>query len=654
MSDLRTAIQALGSSAPRTHRHRFRAVGHLPLVAADALLVCLAYSVALALRFDGQPPVEHWQRLPAFLLLAVVVYVALHGCLGLYGPLWVQAGAREAGNLVVGSAVATTALTGTTLLGGDERALPLSVPLTAGALGLLMLGGVRFSQRLLAARGEHAHPGGDGTPVVVVGAPGQVRLVLAQMRSQPAVGLRAVAVVTDKCSAWGRTILDVPFDGPVESLPAVVRRWGAQQVLLVRTGTEENEPDIGRLTDLAHLADVPMKVMPSLFETSGRTPRLKDIRDVSIEDLLGRPPIDIDDAAVRRAIAGRRVLVTGAGGSIGSEIVAQLSLLGAADLVLLDHDETHLHDAMARLHGPARAVLGDIRDEAFVMQLFAQARPDVVFHAAAHKHVPILESFPCEAVRTNVLGTDVLIRAALRYGTGRFVAISTDKAVNPSSVMGATKRLAEQLVLQRPGADQKYCVVRFGNVLGSRGSVVPTFLQQARSGGPLTVTHPDMTRFFMTTREAVQLVLQAAASSEGGELFMLDMGEPVRIVDLAERIIDLTASRGDGELKIEFTGLRPGEKLVEELASGDESVEETTHPKIRRVRSPLVPSEVLFPGVVALGRCAQSRAEELARDLLFTLAQPAQVPPPPEVLDLTDDALQAAHEPGGSVSAGVR
>ncbi|MGB8652209.1 MAG: nucleoside-diphosphate sugar epimerase/dehydratase [Mycobacteriales bacterium] len=603
------------------------------LVVFDAGLVSLAYLLALLLRFDFDVPASSWNRFPGFLALALVVYLFLHAWLGLYGAVWRQAGAAEAWQLLVASTAATVALLAAAALPSPVRPVPLSVPLDAGALGLLLLAGVRFRARVLAAR-PATPAAAPGVRVVLVGPVAAARAVMQQMRGEAEAGYVPVAVVTDEAHAWRRDLSGVPVLGPVADLGAVAARYQAEQVLLVfgASGREQ----MTRVLDVVKEAGLVAKTLPTLHETMGRQAGLRDIRDLSIADLLGREQVRIDDAAVRQIIAGQRVLITGAGGSIGSEIAAQVSQLGPSQLILLDHDETHLHDAMSRLRGPAQPVLGDLREERFVDALFEQAKPQVVFHAAAHKHVPVLEDFPSEAVRTNVLGTEVLVRAAARHGTERFVGISTDKAVSPTSVMGASKRLAEQIVHHLGPADRRFCCVRFGNVLGSRGSVVPTFVRQVQEGGPITVTHPDVTRFFMTTEEAVQLVLQAAATSEGGEVFMLDMGEPVRIVDLAERIIALADLPPGRQIEIAFTGLRPGEKLTEQLHSEVEKVQPTTHSKIHLVRGPAPPARLLFAGIAELAERAAVRDEPGTRSLLLELART------PDELCLDGEVLVAA------------
>jgi FlaA1/EpsC-like NDP-sugar epimerase len=362
---------------------------------------------------------------------------------------------------------------------------------------------------------------------------------------------------------------------------------------------------------------------------------------------------DLD--AVRALLRGRRVLITGAGGSIGSEIARQVAGVEPAQLLLLDHDETHLHDVCAGMSASVAAgrtvqLLADIRDRDVLLRLFERHRPEIVFHAAAHKHVPVLEQYPCEAVRTNVFGTENLIEAATAVGVERFVFISTDKAVNPSCVMGASKNLGEQLMLTAGGLGTKFCAVRFGNVLGSRGSVIPTFVRQVKANGPVTLTHPKMTRFFMSIPEAVQLVLQAAAMcSTGGEIYVLDMGEQVSIYDLAHRMIRLAGRRVGEDIEIRVVGVRPGEKLTEELHTDDEELRATVHPSIRRLVARDVSARRLREGISRLrahtrdGDDAAVRAEvfRLTRPLLRPLV-PAPSPSPAPECPPTGPAVREA------------
>jgi FlaA1/EpsC-like NDP-sugar epimerase len=350
------------------------------------------------------------------------------------------------------------------------------------------------------------------------------------------------------------------------------------------------------------------------------------MRDVSIDDLLGRTEVVTDLDAVRAVLHGRRVLITGAGGSIGSEIARQVAECEPAALLLLDHDETHLHDVSTSLDSPHRQVLADIRNHDRIHRVFHEHRPEIVFHAAALKHVPLLETHPCEATATNVVGTRNVLEASSSVGVERFVFVSTDKAVEPSSVMGASKRVGEQLVLShaRPGAP--WCAVRFGNVLGSRGSVIPTFMRQIAAGGPVTVTDRRMSRYFMSIEEAVQLVLQSTVLARGGEVFVLDMGVPVRIYDLAVRMIRLAGRRVGADVEIVITGIRPGEKFTEELHTPFEAPADTVHPSISRLDPRPVDAAAVSEGTDRLQRLALHARDDEVRALLFDLASHADEP----------------------------
>ncbi|MGH9079939.1 MAG: SDR family NAD(P)-dependent oxidoreductase, partial [Acidimicrobiales bacterium] len=396
-------------------------------------------------------------------------------------------------------------------------------------------------------------------------------------------------------------------------------------------------------------AGLTMKVLPGvshLVKGSGPGTSLRQLREPQIEDLLGRDAIPIDLATVRRSLEGRSVLVTGAGGSIGSEICRQVADLDPAVLVLLDHDETHLHDTVATIAGPTEQALVDIRDRSAVTDVFNRYRPEVVFHAAGHKHVPVLEEHPVEASATNVFGTLNVVTAATGVGTQRFVQISSDKAVRPSSIMGATKRLAEQIVLAHAPRGASYCTVRFGNVLGSRGSVIPTFSRQIANGGPVTVTDARMTRFFMSVEEAVQLVLESSMLSDGGgEIFMLEMGEPVRILDLAERMIRLSGYRVGGDVAIDIIGARPGEKFNEELRTPEEEILTTYHPYINQLIPITVGPQQFATGLEQLREATAERDSASVRKLIFAIAASSGSPQYVEVTSDSDLASVAADPP---------
>ncbi len=458
---------------------------------------------------------------------------------------------------------------------------------------------MRFQSRLFSFRRRIAHD--EPTRVLVVGAGEAGSMVVRDILRSHELGLVPVGYVDDDPRKIGLSLHGIRVQGSRAALETIAKRTEADQVLLaIPSATSDLVRDIASQCEEVGLT---LRVLPTVRETVNGRVTARDIRDLSIEDLLGRQQVEMDDEAVRGMLAGRRVLITGAGGSIGSEIVRQVLMFEPAKVVLLDHDETHLHDVMSELDPsrPVACALADVRDRDRILEVFWLERPDVVFHAAAHKHVPLLEDHPAEAFRTNVLGTANVVEAASAVGVGRFVLVSTDKAVRPESVMGASKWFAEQIVRSLQARGSVMCAVRFGNVLGSRGSVIPTFLRQIASGGPLTVTDPSMARFFMSIQEAVCLVLQAAAMSSGGEVFTLEMGEPVNILDLARRLIHLSGRVPGRDVRIEVVGRRPGEKLIEDLLDPKE------HPAGERSRRDHgVPSPGAGPGGAQARRFASS------------------------------------------------
>jgi FlaA1/EpsC-like NDP-sugar epimerase len=550
-----------------------------PLAALDLGVVCFSYLLTLALRFDGSVPDRYWSSFWRFLPVAVAIYLVVNKLGGLYGQMWRYASAQEARRIILTGCVAGVAVVNASVLvglatdGRGLRALPLSVTIFGAVLTLLGTGAVRFQSQLFAPR--RPAPEVERRSVLIVGAGSAGSMILKDLLRSPSLGWHPVGLVDDDRRKVGRRLHGVPVHGPRAALPRLVKELDVDVVLLaIPSATSELVREVAALCEQAQ---VTLKVLPSVHETVGGRVSVRDIRDLRIEDLLGRQQVETDLEAVAAMLRGRRVLVTGAGGSIGSEIARQVASFGPASLVLLDHDETHLHDAVMSLDEfreelteatglidlvaaemQLETVLADIRDRERVFGVFVRHQPEIVFHAAAHKHVPVLEHHPAEALATNVLGTANLADAAVANGTERFVLISTDKAINPVSVMGTSKWLAEQVVRSLQNGHSVLCAVRFGNVLGSRGSVIPTFFRQIARGGPVTVTDPNMTRYFMSVQEAVQLVLQAAALSTGGEVFTLDMGEPVRILDVAERLIRLSGRIPGRDVPIAITGVRPG------------------------------------------------------------------------------------------------
>jgi FlaA1/EpsC-like NDP-sugar epimerase len=590
-----------------------------PLAFLDLGVALSSYLLTLVLRFDGSVPDRYWAAFWAFLPAALTSHLLVNLLCGIYGPMWRYASVLEARRIVragiIGGLGVVLANLLVQLVSGGPRALPLSVTIFGAVLNLLGTGAIRFQSRLFAARQRSLHSGRHRVLIVGAGAAGS--MMLKDLLHSPSLGLVPVAVVDDDRRKLGRRLHGIPVLGTLTAIPRLVDRFEVNAVLLaIPSATDDLVREVAALCERA---SVTLKVLPSVHETVGGKVTARDLRDLRIEDLLGRKQVETDLEAVKAMLRGRRVLVTGAGGSIGSEIARQVASFGPDSLILLDHDETHLHDAVMSLDEyrddlsaaatdidlvaagmRVEVVLADIRDRERVFSVFMRCRPDIVFHAAAHKHVPVLELHPEEALATNVLGTANLADAAVATAAGHFVLISTDKAINPRSVMGASKWLAEQVVRSLQSEQTVLCAVRFGNVLGSRGSVIPTFFRQIGRGGPVTVTDPDMTRYFMSVQEAVQLVLQAAALSSGGEVFTLDMGEPVRILDLAERLIRLSGRIPGRDVPIQIIGARQGEKTAEDIVAPDEEPVPSSHPAIVVSRPPVPDRAVVHRALAQL------------------------------------------------------
>ena len=516
---------------------------------------------------------------------------------GLYRGIWMFASLPDLKRVLRAVAFSTIALMAFfAFYRQGQQVVPRSLLVLYPMLLLLYMGGGRAAYRMWK---EHRLYGGliaQGKPVVIVGAGrGGAMLVRELERS---ADWRVVGLVDDDRSKWGRELSGNPVLGGIEDLPEVLALEKASHVILAMPSAAAEA--CRRATDLAVEAGAHVFTVPGLEDVMAGRVAISSIRPVEIEDLLGREPVWIDTPHVAAMVAGKAILVTGAGGSIGSELCRQLARFAPARLVLFEQSEFALYtlEQWFSVHMPNVALVslaGDVKDAARLNEVFAEHRPQVVFHAAAYKHVPLMEvGNAWQAVRNNVLGTLRVAECAARSGAERFVLISTDKAVNPTNVMGATKRLAEMVceALHRQGGVTQFEMVRFGNVLGSTGSVIPKFQEQIARGGPVTVTHPEITRYFMSIPEAAQLVLQAAAMGQGGEIFVLDMGAPVRIVDLARKMIHL-CGYADGEIRIEFTGLRPGEKLFEELLADAEQTRQTPHPKLRIARAREVDEDFL-------------------------------------------------------------
>ena len=551
----------------------------VPLAMLDAAVVVPAYLVPLVLRFNGAVPSKNWRDFWILLPAIALIHLLNNYLFGLYGQMWRYAGVQEARRVVLSGITSLVLVFGLVLLvGRASHPLPLSVAVLGSAAAMMVFGAIRFQSRLFGFRRRSVEQGG-GTRVLLMGAGDAGAQVLTDIHRNPELGLQVVGLVDDDPRNLGRALHGATVLGGRSSIPALARQLGADQLLMaIPSATSDVIRDVATLCEEARVS---LRVLPSVRQHVDARVTARDLRDLRIEDLLGRRQVETDLAAVRQLLRGKRVLITGAGGSIGAEIARQVSNFDPANLALMDNDETHLHDLLVTLDGArTSSILADVRDRERMLEVFREHQPQVVFHAAAHKHVPILEDHPQEALLTNVLGTANVVEAAAAVHTERFVLISTDKAVRPTSVMGGSKRIAEDIVRGLSGKGTILCVVRFGNVLGSRGSVVPTFLNQIAAGGPVTVTDPAMTRYFMSVQEAVQLVLQASALARGGEVFTLEMGEAVNILDLANNLIRLSGRVPGRDIDVQVIGARPGEKSHEELVDDDEAPLPADHPGI--------------------------------------------------------------------------
>jgi FlaA1/EpsC-like NDP-sugar epimerase len=580
------------------HRHS------LPQVAVDAGLVALAYYLAYLLRFDGDVPDLYHDLFVRTIGFVIVGSVFVFALFGLYRHWMRYASQRDYLQIAEAAVVATLSLLAYVavvqprLEFNGERFISVNIPASVlvlyGLLMLVFIGGSRFLVHLFYERPVRGFRSRRGArSVIIVGAGDGGRLLLREIVRNPELGYRPVGFVDDDPRKQGARIdRGLEVLGTTEEMPRVLEDVEPDEVLIAipsAPGTTR-----ARIVAACRERGVPVRTMPTVFEllqTSGRL--LRQVREIKVEDVLGREPVRMDLDRLGGYVTGRIVLVTGAGGSIGSELCRQIARVGPSKLVLLDHAEDNLFQIRRELVEDRHvlntvAVLADCKEGERMREVFAEHRPAIVFHAAAYKHVGLMEDNPVEAVRNNALATRLMCQVAGESGTKAFVLISTDKAVSPATVMGASKALAEWAV---EAADQRFpgtafCAVRFGNVLGSSGSVVPIFRRQIAAGGPLTVTHRDMTRYFMTIPEAVQLVIRAGSLLTGGEVFVLEMGEPVRIMDLARDMIRLSGLEPERDIAIEVVGPRPGEKLHEELFNPYERPQPTPAQKILRAEHP--------------------------------------------------------------------
>ncbi len=561
-------------------------VGDLGLFAASLIL-------AYGLRFSLEIPEREWVKIALLLPFLLPTKAIVFFLMGVYRGMWRYTSVPDALRLVKASILATltvmTALTLTQQFWGYSR----SVFVADCIFTVFFCGGFRLAIRILGTNKRAMLKFWDREPedslpvrhvrLLIIGAGDAAASIIREIQGNSRSPYDVVACIDDDYRKHGHTLLEVPVRGPVDKLLYFVNRFQADEILIAMPSVGGEE--MRRIVDACKASNLPFKTLPSLGGLVDGKVTVNDVREVKYEDILGRPPVQMDYAGIGKYLTGKTVAVTGAGGSIGSELCRQILRFKPAALVLIEANEFNLYRIERELQADnrgevLRTVMGRVQDRALMANVFDKFRPHAVFHAAACKHVPMVEINPREGILNNTLGSQTMMDVAEEYGVERFVLVSTDKAVRPTNVMGASKRVAEIALQARVPGKTRFMAVRFGNVLGSSGSVIPLFRKQIQAGGPVTVTHPEMTRYFMMIPEACQLILQAGAMGDGGEIFILEMGTPVKIADMARDMIRLSGKVPDQDVQIVYTGLRPGEKLYEELITQGEGIVATAHEKI--------------------------------------------------------------------------
>ncbi|MGI6450064.1 MAG: polysaccharide biosynthesis protein [Desulfitobacteriia bacterium] len=559
----------------------------------DAILINLALFGSFYLRFEEGLPTEYIQTyINASLVATVALLIAFH-LFGLYRNIWRYASVGELLSIVYAVSVGA-ACTITIVYFISPMRLPHSVSVLFWLIVIVLIGGLRFSSRVRQENSIFTVRNKDQRKVLIVGAGDAGVLALRELKKRDYLDGMPVGFIDDSRSKINLHVQGFPVLGSREDIPQIVEQYEVDEIIIAIPSASGDV--IREIVEICkETKATSLKILPGVHDILSGKITVSPIREVQVEDLLGRDPVSVDLEEVAGYLKGQTVLVTGAGGSIGSELCRQIVQFNPKKLILTGHGENSIFDIEQELKNqPVVTEIVDIKDTAKVKLIFEKYRPQVVFHAAAHKHVPLMEGNPEEALKNNILGTTNLAQAADETGVKTFVLISTDKAVNPTSIMGASKRIAEMVIQDFDRrSSTKFVAVRFGNVLGSRGSVIPTFKKQISVGGPVTVTDPNMTRYFMTIPEASQLVIQAGAMASGGEIFILDMGKPVKIVNLAKDLIRLSGLEPEKDIKIVFTGIRPGEKLYEELLTSEEGTSATKHKRIFVARPNHINSELL-------------------------------------------------------------
>lgn len=558
------------------------------LVAVDVGLLVISLFLSFLIRFEGKFPAEYFDLADRFLVSVILIKIVVLFLFGLYNSLWEYASIEELLKISAASIVANTVMLSFLFL--FETRIPRSIYIIVSILDIMFIGGVRLSYRMLRRLKNQGSLFSRSVKkrVMIVGAGDAGAMVIKELKRHGDLHMKPIVVMDDDAMKWGKSIQGITVRAGTKEISRISKAKRIDEIIIAIPSASKKE--IAAIVHECKKTDCNLKILPGVYELINGQVSISEIRNIEIEDLLGRDEVKLDIGDLKALLTNKVVMVTGGAGSIGSELARQIIKYSPQKLILLDLNENGLFQIQHELNRimaksksivPIEVLIASIRDRKRIEKLFAEYRPQIIFHAAAHKHVPLMEDSPYEAIKNNVFGTLNLVELSDRYHVETFVQISTDKAVNPTNVMGATKRICEMIVQTHNHISQtEYVAVRFGNVLGSNGSVIPLFKQQIEAGGPVTVTHPEITRYFMTIPEAAQLVLQAGAMAQGGEIFILDMGEPVKILTLAEDLIRLSGFIPYEDMEIEITGLRPGEKLYEELLLKEEGILETRHDKI--------------------------------------------------------------------------
>lgn len=595
----------------------------LLIVLFDLMMIPAAWFGAYWLRFDDIPVFflqQAWHALPEVIIAQGIAFFAI----GLYRILWRFASLHDLLKILKATALGCGLITLILFITQEISEIPRSILPTYAVLLAMLIGGARIVYRLLKDRRQRQDSSIEKKRLLIVGAGQAAESLVRDMLRSIHHPYQPVALVDDKQSKQGREIHGVRVIGRIDEIPSLVEKYNIEHIVLALPSASRKR--IREIIALCEPLNITLNTLPSLQHIVTGRVGIELIRDISLEDLLGREPYRLDWEGIRQQITGKVILVSGAGGSIGSEVCRQIALLQPKAMIAVELCEYNLFRLEQELSQRFPALklhtyLVDVRDRIGIDQVLTEHSVDMIFHAAAYKHVPMLESQVRAAVNNNILGTQQLAEAAVRHQVKQFILVSTDKAVNPENIMGASKRVAEMICqdLERQAEKTHFITVRFGNVLGSAGSVVPIFSEQIAKGGPVTVTHPEVTRFFMTIPEAAQLILQSVAIANGGEILVLDMGEPIKIQYLAAQMCRLAGKEPDREIKIEYTGLRPGEKLYEELFHQHEKLEPTSHDKILRAQSRVCDSVFLADVLKQMQLCCATGEIEKLRVLIYQL-----------------------------------